>query len=98
MCCGIYQSAIVSDYMRWVNAYLLPIQSGVAAQCCSYIVITGDIGYEPEEVERKLERLFNLGLKWGCVLLLDEADTFLGKRNKDDVKRNGLVSGRLPTP
>jgi hypothetical protein len=54
----------------------------------------GDIGYQPEEVERKLESTFTLAHKWGCVLLLDEADVFLAKRNKDDVKRNGLVSGK----
>ena len=55
---------------------------------------TGDIGYRPDEVETKLDKLFNLAHKWGCVLLLDEADVFLAKRNKDDVKRNGLVAGR----
>ncbi|EQB52527.1 hypothetical protein CGLO_07843 [Colletotrichum gloeosporioides Cg-14] len=30
--------------------------------------------------------------RWACVLLLDEADVFLAKRTKSDVKRNGLVS------
>lgn len=35
---------------------------------------------------------FKLAHRWGCVLLLDEADVFLAKRNKSDVKRNGLVS------
>ncbi|KAI1505354.1 hypothetical protein F5X99DRAFT_369089 [Biscogniauxia marginata] len=55
-------------------------------------ITCGDIGYQPEQVEKNLERLFNLAHKWGCVLLLDEADVFLAKRNKEDVKRNGLVS------
>lgn len=41
---------------------------------------TGDIGYQPEQVERKLEDLFFLANRWGCVLLLDEADVFLAKR------------------
>lgn len=40
----------------------------------------GDIGYQPEQVERKLEDLFFLANRWGCVLLLDEADVFLAKR------------------
>ncbi|KAI8228287.1 hypothetical protein K4K54_002356 [Colletotrichum sp. SAR 10_86] len=39
------------------------------------------------------ERLLRqLAHNWACVLLLDEADVFLAKRTKTDVKRNGLVS------
>ncbi|KAH0432247.1 tol-like protein [Colletotrichum camelliae] len=30
--------------------------------------------------------------RWACILLLDEADVFLAKRTKSDVKRNELVS------
>lgn len=41
----------------------------------------GDVGYEPEDVERNMGRHFKLAHKWGCVLLLDEADVFLAKRN-----------------
>ncbi|KAL2012489.1 hypothetical protein VTN00DRAFT_14 [Thermoascus crustaceus] len=52
----------------------------------------GDIGYDPDQAERNLEKYFTLANKWGCVLLLDEADVFLAKRNKHDIKRNGLVS------
>ncbi|KAI5919487.1 P-loop containing nucleoside triphosphate hydrolase protein [Camillea tinctor] len=55
-------------------------------------VTCGDIGYKPEVVEDSLDELFTLAHKWGCVLLLDEADVFLAKRNKEDIKRNGLVS------
>ncbi|KAJ4421175.1 hypothetical protein N0V82_003940 [Gnomoniopsis sp. IMI 355080] len=55
-------------------------------------ITCGDIGYQPEQVERKLEDLFTLANRWGCVLLLDEADVFLAKRKNDDLKRNALVS------
>jgi len=41
----------------------------------------GDIGYRPEDVERNMEKHFKLAHKWGCVLLLDEADVFLAKRD-----------------
>jgi hypothetical protein len=41
----------------------------------------GDIGGTADEVEKNLEQHFNLAHKWGCVLLLDEADVFLEKRN-----------------
>lgn len=40
----------------------------------------GDIGYVPEAVEENMEEHFKLAHKWGCVLLLDEADVFLAKR------------------
>ncbi|KAH7309949.1 P-loop containing nucleoside triphosphate hydrolase protein [Rhexocercosporidium sp. MPI-PUGE-AT-0058] len=57
-----------------------------------YPITCGDIGYLPEAVEKNMERHFKLAHKWGCVLLLDEADVFLAKRSKEDIKRNGLVS------
>jgi hypothetical protein len=31
--------------------------------------------------------------KWGCILLLDEADIFLAERTREDYVRNGLVAG-----
>ncbi|KAK8119281.1 uncharacterized protein PG998_003907, partial [Apiospora kogelbergensis] len=57
----------------------------------------GYIGYEPTAVERNIDAHFSLAQEWGCVVLLDEADVFLGKRNREDVKRNGLVSVFLRT-
>jgi hypothetical protein len=44
-------------------------------------VCIGDIGTDPKEVEQNLEKHFTLAHKWGCVLLLDEADVFLAKRD-----------------
>ena len=55
-------------------------------------ITSGNIGFSPEGIENRLQENFNLAHKWGCVLLLDEADLFLAKRNKEDIKRNGLVS------
>ncbi|KAK4220782.1 hypothetical protein QBC38DRAFT_505454 [Podospora fimiseda] len=57
-----------------------------------YPITCSDIGYIPEQVERNMEEHFKLAHKLGCVLLLDEADVFLAKRTKEDIKRNGLVS------
>ena len=45
------------------------------------LTVSGDIGYLPEAVETNMEKHFKLAHKWGCVLLLDEADVFLAKRN-----------------
>jgi AAA+ superfamily predicted ATPase len=55
-------------------------------------VTCGDIGETALEVERNLQVNFGLAHKWGCVLLLDEADVFLAKRNKTDLRRNAVVS------
>ena len=55
-------------------------------------ITCGDIGQTAEDVEERLEALFLLARKWGCVLLLDEADVFLARRERGDVARNALVS------
>lgn len=54
----------------------------------------GDIGDDALKVETNLERNFQLAYKWGCVLILDEADVFLASRNPNhtDVARNAIVS------
>lgn len=55
-------------------------------------VTCGDIGESADEVGRRFENHFQLAHKWGCVLLLDEADVFLEARSKTDLKRNAIVS------
>ncbi|KAM5351088.1 hypothetical protein ACJ41O_003811 [Fusarium nematophilum] len=57
-----------------------------------YTVTCGDIGTEPEKVEKYLESVFHLGKIWDCVVLLDEAEVFLEQRTLQDLKRNALVS------
>lgn len=60
-----------------------------------YSVTCGDIGTEPEIVERCLESARHLSKIWSCVVLLDEADLFLEQRTLNDLKRNALVSSFL---
>ena len=55
-------------------------------------VTCGDIGTQPEAVEKYLESVLHLGKIWGCVVLLDEADVFLEERSLADLQRNALVS------
>jgi SpoVK/Ycf46/Vps4 family AAA+-type ATPase len=57
-----------------------------------YRVTCGDIGTDPESVEKYLESVLFIGSTWGCVVLLDEADVFLEERLKLDLDRNALVS------
>ena len=61
-------------------------------------ITCGDIGATAEDVEIRLNNYFDMAHKWGCVLLLDEADVFLARREKGgDLQRNGIVSGMLPS-
>ena len=57
----------------------------------------GDLGEKAMEVEENLEKNFALAHRWGCVLLLDEADVFLTVRNQTDLQRNAVVSVFLRT-
>lgn len=57
-----------------------------------YRVTCGDIGTDPEGVEKYLESVLHIGTLWGCVVLLDEADVFLEERTPTDLQRNALVS------
>lgn len=61
-------------------------------------ITCGDIGTTASAVEETLESYFDLAHKWGCVLLLDEADVYLAKRERGDLERNSLVSGMLLFP
>ena len=59
-------------------------------------ITCGDIGTTATEVETRLESYFDLAHKWGCVLLLDEADVYLASRERGgDLQRNSLVSGMI---
>ncbi|KAK0711879.1 hypothetical protein B0H67DRAFT_586485 [Lasiosphaeris hirsuta] len=55
-------------------------------------ITCGDLGTTASEVEVALERHFALANRWGCILLLDEADVFLAQRSPQDFIRNGLVA------
>jgi hypothetical protein len=57
----------------------------------------GTLGTVPKEVEAALDRALGLCKLWNAMLLLDEADVFLGSRSTADLARNELVAGkRIP--
>lgn len=60
-----------------------------------YSITCGDLGELPSRIERSLEKHTSRADKWGCVLLLDEADVFLTRRDFKDTSRNALVSGKF---
>lgn len=53
---------------------------------------SGNLGVDPDTIEQKLENHFNLAAKWGCILLLDEADVFLQQRKHTNLNINAIVS------
>ncbi|KAI3322731.1 hypothetical protein HD806DRAFT_544745 [Xylariaceae sp. AK1471] len=57
-----------------------------------FSITCGSLGLTPREVEDELKEIFRLAHLWDCVLLLDEADVFLARRDISSLKRNALVS------
>ncbi|KAK8035739.1 hypothetical protein PG991_001812 [Apiospora marii] len=55
-------------------------------------ITSGDLGTTAQDVEQALEENFNLASRWNSILLIDEADVFLGERTRDDFVRNSLVA------
>ncbi|PSK36680.1 hypothetical protein B9Z65_1863 [Elsinoe australis] len=54
-----------------------------------------DIGTDPVEVERALEKSFKRAKAWGAILVIDEADVYLERRSQTDLTRNSLVTAFL---
>lgn len=61
-------------------------------KCPLYNVSAGDLGTDSRLLEGELQRILDICHAWGAILLLDEADVFLEKRNMHDIHRNALVS------
>ncbi|KAK5659597.1 hypothetical protein OQA88_801 [Cercophora sp. LCS_1] len=57
-----------------------------------YSISAGTLGTSPKEVEDALDHALDLCRMWNAMLLLDEADVFLGTRTNDGLTRNELVS------
>ncbi|KAM5349960.1 hypothetical protein ACJ41O_006465 [Fusarium nematophilum] len=57
-----------------------------------YPITCGDLGTGPSEVENALTEHTERAQRWGCILLLDEADVFLSRRDWRDTNHNALVS------
>ncbi|KAI1500278.1 P-loop containing nucleoside triphosphate hydrolase protein [Biscogniauxia marginata] len=60
-----------------------------------YRVTCGDIGTDPEGVEKYLESVLYIATMWKAVVLFDESDVFLEERTQADLQRNALVSAFL---
>lgn len=61
-------------------------------RCPLYAVSAGELGTDTRYLEHELQKIMDIAHSWGAVLLLDEADVFLEKREVHDIQRNALVS------
>jgi len=62
-----------------------------------HMLSSGDLGSDPWEVERELQRILELVARWNAILLLDECDVFLEARSTHELERNKIVSIFLRT-
>ena len=56
-----------------------------------YSVSVGELGTNTTELENKLREILEVAGTWKAVVLIDEADIFLEKRNESDIIRNAMV-------
>jgi hypothetical protein len=56
-----------------------------------YSISVGELGTNPDQLEKRLREILDLATIWNAVLLLDEADIFLEARDEKDVLRNAMV-------
>ena len=61
-----------------------------------YSIHSGSLGTAASSIEGNLSKIFNRSQRWGCVLLLDEADVFVSKR-KENIENNAIVAEFLRT-
>ncbi|KAI1763926.1 hypothetical protein GGR53DRAFT_343868 [Hypoxylon sp. FL1150] len=57
-----------------------------------YYTSGGELSIDKDRIEEQLQLIFQRIHRWGAILLLDEADTFMAKRGEDSLERNALVS------
>jgi SpoVK/Ycf46/Vps4 family AAA+-type ATPase len=62
-----------------------------------YSISAGDLSAQAEELEVQLTRTFRVASNWKAVLLLDEADVYLQRRDGLQLERNRLVATFLRT-
>ncbi|GFF58732.1 hypothetical protein IFM51744_09662 [Aspergillus udagawae] len=62
-----------------------------------YSISAGDLSAQAEQLEVQLTRTFRVASNWKAVLLLDEADVYLQRRDGLHLERNRLVATFLRT-
>lgn len=55
-------------------------------------VSVGELGTNPDDLDKRLRMILEVAARWNAVLLLDECDVFLEARSDQDIQRNAMVS------
>lgn len=53
-----------------------------------------EIGIKEEQIQAQLKKWLTLAELWQAILLIDECDVFLERREAFDIARNGVVAGK----
>lgn len=61
-----------------------------------YRIHSGQLGISALDVEKNLNIILTRAERWGCVMLLDEADVYVRRRG-DDIHHNAVVASFLKT-
>lgn len=56
-----------------------------------YYLTAGELGDNPHTLENNLNKTLELSKRWNSIILIDEADVFLERRN-DNITKNAIVS------
>ncbi|KDN65309.1 hypothetical protein CSUB01_05291, partial [Colletotrichum sublineola] len=57
-----------------------------------YHASTGELSINVQQLEKQLFDIFRLGIRWGAVVLLDEADVLMTRRITTELARNAIVA------
>ena len=55
-----------------------------------YVVQCSQLGTDPDDLEKMLEKVLDRAVRWNAVLLIDEADVYIHERG-DDIQQNAIV-------
>jgi len=56
------------------------------------LIGAGDLGTTAADLDRELEKVFEVATAWKAIVLVDEADVFLEQRSLHDLERNAMVA------
>lgn len=57
-----------------------------------YVISSGELGEDSLSVQERLSAILEIAETWKAVVLLDEADVFLSKRDDQNLARNAITS------
>lgn len=62
------------------------------AQRPLYVISSGELGEDSVSVQERLSAILEIAETWKAVVLLDEADVFLSRRDNQNLTRNAITS------